>query len=185
MLQCVEALQEGIVQSDADQVILRYKEIIIRILKSFQGAFGQQWTNKQVTRVLSDFRDDLRYNEIAIEMLIKAGLVNVPQFDLALAQFMDNAPNYRALNLATMLVQNFCLDDRNGQFIVENDFSNTIEMLLKINSHARQPPENLTTVIDMLRQHHDHSSFLNERSSGPTAHIHNGIMQVSAFHSCV
>lgn len=130
-----------------------------------------------MTRFLTDFRDELRYNEVAVETLIRAGLVNLPQFDVALAQCMENGPNYRALNLATALVQNFVIDDRTNQFVTDNDFCHTIEMLIKINAHARQPPDNLSNVIDMLRQHQDQSAFFGERGSA-TVHIHNGILQV-------
>lgn len=181
LLQCVEALQEAAVPSDSETGVIRFKEIIIRILKSLQDprAYGQQWTNKNVTRFLIDFRDELRYNEVAVETLIRAGLVNLPQFDMALAQCMENGPNYRALNLATALVQNFVIDDRTNQCLSDNDFVHTIEMLTKINTHARQPPDNLSNVIDMLRQHQDQSAFFTDRPpAGATAHIHNGILQV-------
>lgn len=166
---------------------MRFKEIIVRVLKSLQDprAFGQQWTNKQVTRFLTDFRDEIRYNEVAVEILIRAGLVNLPQFDLALAQCMENGPNHRAINLATMLVQTFVLDERTGQCVTDNDFCNCTEMLLKIYNHARQPPENLTSVVDMLRQQHEQSAFFGDRApAGPTVHIHNGILQVRSFFFC-
>lgn len=155
-------------------------------MKSLQDprAFGQQWTNKQVTRFLTDFRDELRYNEVAVETLIRAGLVNLSQFDIALAQCMENGPNYRALNLATALVQNFVIEDRSTQ-VTESDFLHTIEMLIKINAHARQPPDNLANLIDMLRQQQDQTAFFNDRApAGATVHIHNGIMQVRVFARC-
>lgn len=163
--------------------MIRFKDITIRILKSLQDprAYGQQYTNKTVTRFLTDFRDELRYNEVAVETLIRAGLVNLPQFDVALAHCMENGPNYRALNLATAIVQNFVIDDRSNQSLSESDFVHTIEVLIKINTHARQPPDNLANIIDVLRQNQDQSSFFNDRPpGGATAHIHNGILQVSA-----
>lgn len=166
--------------TDSETIVLRFKELIVRVLKSLQDprAFGVQWVNKQVTRFLTDFRDELRYNEIAIETLIRAGLVNLPQFDLALSTVMENGPNYRALNLATVLIQNLIIEDRASQ-ITEQDLCNTIEMLVKINAHARPPPENLTTIIDMLRQQHEQTTFFGDRAPvGPTVHIHNGILQV-------
>lgn len=169
--------------TESEAVIIRFKEIIVRVLKSLQDprAFGVQWVNKHVTRFLTDFRDELRYNEVAIETLIRAGLVNMQQFDIALSTVMENGPNYRALNLATVLIQNLILDERGSQ-LTEQDLGKTIDVMLTINAHARQPPENLTTIIDLLRQHHDQSAFFAERpTSGPIMHIHNGILQVSFY----
>lgn len=216
ILKCVEALQEQPLLGEAETVTIRFKEIIVRILKSLGDprAFGPQWTNKQVTRFLTDFRDELRYNEIAVETLIRAGLVNLNQFDLALAQAMDNG-NYRALNFATALVHNLMLDERSAAHIVtDGDLNNTVDMLMKINSHHHanaavaaaavqlrgpggmlhppqtQTPESLSTVVDMLRLHHEQQGFFGERmgqvnpnaSASSTLHIQNGILQVRAPH---
>lgn len=83
-------LQDGLMSppTDADHVVIRYKDIYIRVLKALQDprAFNQQWTNKQVTRFLTECRDDLRYNLDAVDTLIRAGLVNLPQYDMSLAQ---------------------------------------------------------------------------------------------------
>lgn len=177
---CVEGLQDTVVQHNEHDVILKFREITIRILKSLQDprAFGQQWVIKQVTRFVTEFRDDVRSNEAAIETLIRAGLVNMQQFDLSLAQFMENGPNYRALNLGTTLVQNLVIDDRSSN-IGESDFYNTIDMMIKINQLIRQPPETLTNILDMLKQHHEQGVFLGDRTTGgPIVHIHNGILQV-------
>ncbi|XP_022920087.1 CCR4-NOT transcription complex subunit 1 isoform X2 [Onthophagus taurus] len=181
---CVEALQENLVPTEAEPVMIRLKEIIIRILKSLQDprAFGQQWTNKQVTKCLSEFRDEMRFNELAAEALIRSGLVNIAAFDGALAQLLDTNGSYRALNMAILLLQNLFMDDRPTPLVSENDFYHTIEILMKINNHARQPSESLANIIDMLRHNQD-QIFMSERSpGGPTSHIHNGILQVRATH---
>lgn len=183
---CVETLQDGLmsVPSDSEPVIIRFKDIIIRILKSIQDPriYSQQWVNKQITRFLTDCRDDLRYCVDAVETLIRAGLVNIPQYDVALTQLMDNGLNYMAVNFSMQLVQLFLIEDRQSQIITETDFCNTIEMLAKIQTHTRQPPEGLSNVMDMLRQNYDQTTaFFGDRASaGPTVHIHNGILQVRA-----
>lgn len=181
--QCVEGLQDGLlsISNDPEHIVIRYKEIYVRVLKSLQDprAFGQQWTNKQVTRFLTECRDDLRYVIDAVDTLIRAGLVNVPQYDLSLAQYMDNGLNYVAVSFSTQLVQLFLIEDRSNQFVSESDFANTIEMLAKIATHTRQPPEGVTNVIELLRQGHDQSVFFGDRApAGPSVHIHNGILQV-------
>ncbi|CAH1107243.1 unnamed protein product [Psylliodes chrysocephalus] len=182
---CVEGLQDCLVPTlnETDPVVLRFKDLIIRILKTMQDhrVYGQQWTNKLVTRYLTDCRDEQqRYNIDAIDTLIKSGLVNVPQYDLALAQCMENGPNYMGVNFAMQLVQLYLIDDRSGQFVTESDLCNTIEMLAKIQTHTRQPPEGLGNIMDILRQNEPSSYFGDRASMGPTVHIHNGILQVRA-----
>ncbi|KAF2893609.1 hypothetical protein ILUMI_12564 [Ignelater luminosus] len=183
---CVEGLQDGLmsISNDPEHIVIRYKEMYVRVLKSLQDprAFGQQWTNKQVTRFLTECRDDLRYVIDAVDTLIRAGLVNVPQYDLSLAQYMDNGLNYVAVSFATQLIQLFLIEDRSNQFVSESDFANTIEMLAKIATHTRQPPEGVTNVIELLRQGHDQSVFFGDRApAGPSVHIHNGILQVRSL----
>ncbi|XP_023027069.1 CCR4-NOT transcription complex subunit 1 isoform X2 [Leptinotarsa decemlineata] len=182
---CVESLQDCLVPSlnDTEPLVLRFKEVIIRILKTFQDprVYGQQWTNKFVTRYLSDCREEqYRYNIDAVDILIKSGLVNVPQYDLALAQCMENGLNYIGVNFAMQLVQLYLIDDRSGQFMNESDLCNTIEMLAKIQTHSRQPPEGLGNIIDILRQNEPNAFFGDRAPMGPNVHIHNGILQVRA-----
>ncbi|KAK4872711.1 hypothetical protein RN001_014740 [Aquatica leii] len=183
---CVEGLQEGLmsISNDPEHVILRFKEIYVRVLKAMQDprAFGQQWTNKHITRFLTECRDDLRYNLDTVDTLIRAGLINLPQYDLALTQLMDNGLNYLAVSFATQLVQLFLIEDRSNQLASESDFANTIELLAKIATHTRQPPEGLTNVIELLRQSHDQNIFFGDRApAGPSIHIHNGILQVRSL----
>jgi CCR4-NOT transcription complex subunit 1 len=180
---CVEILQDTLVPSLSDDpVVMRFKEIIVRILKSFQDPriFGQQWTNKLVTRLLTDCREDYRYNLEAVDTLIRSGLVHVPQYDMALAQCMENGVNYMGVNFAMQLVQLYLIDERSNQFVTDNDLCNTIEMLAKIQTHTRQPPEGLGNIIDILRQNPETPFFGDRAPVGPTVHIHNGILQVRA-----
>lgn len=182
-LQCVESLQDSLGPSlnDGDPVVSRFKDNIIRILKSFQDPrmYGQQWTNKLVTRFLTECREEYRCNIDAVDTLIKAGLVHVPQYDLALTQCMENGLNYMGVSFAMQLVQLYLIDDRSTQFVTDNDLCNTIEMLSKIHSHTRQPPEGLGNIIEILRQNHETPFFGDRAPVGPTVHIHNGILQVN------
>lgn len=144
--------------------------------------YGHQWTNKLVTRYLSDCREEQqRYNIDAVDTLLKSGLINIPQYDLALAQCMENGLNYVAVTFAMQLVQLYLIDDRSGQFLTESELCNTIETLTKIQTHTRQPPEGLGTIIDVLRQNYEPSYFGDRTPVGPTVHLHNGILQVSIF----
>ncbi|CAH1997116.1 unnamed protein product [Acanthoscelides obtectus] len=180
---CVESLQDCLVPalSDADPVTLRFKDLITRILKTMQDprVYGQQWTNKLVTRCLTECREEQqRYNIDAVDTLIKSGLVNVPQYDMALAQCMENGLNYMGVSFVMQLMQLYLIDDRSGQFVTESDLCNTIDMLAKIQTHTRQPPEGLGSIIDILRQNHESSFFVDKAPMGLNLQIHNGILQV-------
>ncbi|CAH0545815.1 unnamed protein product [Brassicogethes aeneus] len=181
---CVECLQEGITPTltDSDVVSIKFKEIIVRILKSLQDprVFGQQWTNKTSTRYLIDCREDLRYNMEAVDALLKSGLLNPNQYDVALAGAMENGNNYIAVTFAMQLIQVYLIDDRSNQYLADADLCNTIDVLSKIHAHARQPPEGLGGMMDALRQSHEPNFFGDRAPIGPTVHIHNGIMQVRA-----
>lgn len=169
--------------SENDPVLVRYREIYIRVLRSLQDprAFGQQWTNKHITRYATECREDLRYNIEVADALIRAGLINLSQFDIAVAQNMENGSNYIAVNFAMQLVQLYLIEERSNAYVTESDFCNIVEMLARIATHSRQPPEGLLSLIEMLRQNHDQSAFMADRApSGPTVHIHNGISQVRA-----
>ncbi|XP_068619927.1 CCR4-NOT transcription complex subunit 1 isoform X4 [Battus philenor] len=185
----VEGLLDGhIVQPGASleniDMMTRYRDIHLRVLKLLEDArvYGHVWTTKQITCCLTDCRDELRYNIEAVDCLIRNHLINMPQYDLALAHLMDNGNNYVAVAFAMQLVQLYLVDDRNNIFVNESDLYHTTETLIRIMSHSRQPPpEGLATLIETLRINQDPSAYLGERMPlGPTAHIHAGMSQVRA-----
>lgn len=94
-------------------------------------------------RCLVDCREDYKYIEEAVECLIKAGLVNLNQYDHALATSMENGHNYIAVTLAMKLVQKLIIDDKRSNLVTESDLSNTIENLAKISTRNRQAPDGL------------------------------------------
>lgn len=94
-----------------------------------------------VCRCLTECREEFRYNLDAVDLFIRAHLVNLQQYDLALAQAMDNGMNYVAVAFAMQLVQHYLVEDRSNAFVTENDLFNTIDVLARISSHSRQPPE--------------------------------------------
>lgn len=55
-------------------------------------------------------REECRYNVEAVDCLIHSQLVVMPQYDIHLAQSMDNGLNYMAVAFAMQLVQRFCTD---------------------------------------------------------------------------
>ncbi|KAL1517994.1 hypothetical protein ABEB36_001684 [Hypothenemus hampei] len=181
---CIESLQDCLVPtlSDTDPVVLRFKDFNVKILKTLQGIFSQQWVSKLVTRYLTDCRDEQqRYNIDAVDTLIKSGLVNVPQYDVSLAQCLENGLNYMGVSFAMQLIEHYLISDRSGQFLTESDLANTIDVLAKIQSHTRQPPEGLSSMIEILRQNHENSFFGDRIPVGPSVHIQSGISQVRSL----
>uniref|UniRef100_A0A2A4JSL1 CCR4-NOT transcription complex subunit 1 n=1 Tax=Heliothis virescens TaxID=7102 RepID=A0A2A4JSL1_HELVI len=185
----VEGLLDGhIVQpgtsSEHVEMMARYRDIHLRVLKLLedQRVYGHVWTTKQITCCITECREELRYNIEAVDCLIRNHLINLPQYDLALAHMMDSGNNYMAVAFAMQLVQLYLVDDRNNIYVNESDLYHTAETLVRVMSHSRQPPpEGLGSLIEMLRVNQDPSAYLGERSPlGPTAHIHSGILQVRA-----
>ncbi|XP_044732731.1 CCR4-NOT transcription complex subunit 1 isoform X2 [Chrysoperla carnea] len=183
----VEGLQDGLPQMNGEQpdpIVVRYRDIHVKVLRSMQDprAYGIQWTNKHVTRCLTECREELRFNIEAVDTLIRAHLVNMPQLDLMLASSMDNGNNYMAVAFCMQLIQMYLVEERGNSVntVTEADFFNVIEQLARIAAHSRQPPEGLTTLIEFIRQNHEQSGFMGDRAHGPTVHIHSGILQVRA-----
>lgn len=182
----VESLLEGMNQLSQmlndHEIMTRFRDIHLRILKGLQDQrmYGVQWTNKQVTRCLIECRGDLRYNPDAVDCLVRSGLVNMQQYDLHLAQAMENGLNFAVVAFAMHLVQMYLVDERLNTNVTENDLGQTIEMLARIAQHSRSPPEGLTTLIELLRTNHDPNFLVDRAPGGPTAHIHSGILQVTS-----
>ncbi|KAI5730570.1 hypothetical protein M8J76_015190 [Diaphorina citri] len=195
----IENLLDGHTHIPNDpELTLRYKDLHLRIVKALQDlrAFGVQWTNKQITRCLIECREEYRYNLEAVDTLIRAQLIHLPQYDLALAHSMENGLNYVAVAFCMQLLQHYLVEERGTAGVTESDMLNTLEVLIRIASHHRQPPEGLTALIDMLRANHHDQPMLVERApgaqtlnsglpnfslnaaTGPAVHIHSGILQV-------
>ncbi|XP_024942332.1 CCR4-NOT transcription complex subunit 1 isoform X6 [Cephus cinctus] len=173
-------ISSGVIDSE---VLLRYRELHLRILKCLQDprAYGMQWTNKHVTRCLTECREEFRYNFEAVDCLIRSHLLSLPQYDLALAQAMD-AGNAMATAFAMQLVQLYLIDERQTTHVTESDLFHTIEILARM-AHLRSPPEGqqlILSLIESLRANHDPAVLADRAPAGPTAHIHSGILQVRA-----
>ena len=59
-----------------------------------------------------DSNEQQKYSIEAIDCLIRSQVVNMPQYDMYLAQLMENGMNFMAVGLAMQLIQRFCVDDK-------------------------------------------------------------------------
>lgn len=93
-------------------------------------------------RCLLECREDYRFNEEAVECLIRSGFVNVAQYDFSLSTSMENGMNYMAVSLAMKLVHKLIVENKGKDLVTESDLPNTIDTLAKIsNNNPRQAPE--------------------------------------------
>lgn len=109
-------------------------------------------------RCLIECREEYRYNIEAVDCLIRSGLVSMPQYDLHMAQSMENGLNYMAVAFSMQLVQRFCIDEKHEQasevrdqqysadtmatgLSFKSDFLNTVDTLARIAQQSRQVPD--------------------------------------------
>ncbi|KAJ8667643.1 hypothetical protein QAD02_009306 [Eretmocerus hayati] len=182
LLDC-PAVTSSVMDSEA---LMKYRELLLRVLKGLQDprAYGMQWTNKHITRILTECREEFKYSNFdAVDCLIRSHLISLPQYDLVLTQAMESG-NAMATAFAMQLVQLYLIDERQTTHVTESDLFHTIEILARMSLH-RAPPEGislfrLNTLIESLRVNHDPTVLTDRAPTGPTAHIHSGIRQVRA-----
>ncbi|XP_032743936.1 CCR4-NOT transcription complex subunit 1 isoform X9 [Rattus rattus] len=177
----VEGLLDATSGADAD-LLLRYRECHLLVLKGLQDgrAYGSPWCNKQITRCLIECRDEYKYNVEAVELLIRNHLVNMQQYDLHLAQSMENGLNYMAVAFAMQLVKILLVDERSVAHITEADLFHTIETLMRINAHSRgNAPEGLPQLMEVVRSNYE--AMIDRAHGGPNFMMHSGISQASEY----
>ncbi|XP_055011149.1 CCR4-NOT transcription complex subunit 1 isoform X2 [Boleophthalmus pectinirostris] len=177
----VEGLLDATSGADAD-LLLRYRECHLLVLKALQDgrAYGPQWCNKQITRCLIECRDEYKYNVEAVELLIRNHLVNMQQYDLHLAQSMENGMHYMAVAFAMQLVKLLLVDERSVSHVTEADLFHTIETLMRICAHSRaNAPEGLPQLMDVVRSNYE--AMIDRAHGGPNFMMHSGISQASEY----
>uniref|UniRef100_T1ISW7 CCR4-NOT transcription complex subunit 1 n=1 Tax=Strigamia maritima TaxID=126957 RepID=T1ISW7_STRMM len=179
----IEAFLEGMAQLPNDpDLAVKFRDGHLLVLKGLQDprAFGPLWTNKQVTKCLIECREDYKYNLEAVDCLIRSHLINMQQYDYHLAQSMENGLNYMAVGFAIQLVRNYLIDERHVSNVTDSDLYKTIEILVRIALHSRQPPDGLTQLIEFIRTNAD-STFIERGPTGPTSMMHSGISQAREY----
>ncbi|PIO34363.1 hypothetical protein AB205_0070670 [Aquarana catesbeiana] len=131
-------------------------------------------------RCLIECRDEYKYNVEAVELLIRNHLVNMQQYDVHLAQSMENGLNYMAVAFAMQLVKILLVDERSVSHVTEAEFFHTIETLMRINAHSRgNAPEGLPQLMDVLRSNFE--AMIERAQGGPNFMMHSGISQASEY----
>lgn len=94
-----------------------------------------------ILRALMDSRDELRFNIDAIDILIRAGMVNISMYDMHLAMSMDNGANYVSMAYVKQFLQNYLIDNRSNSPITEHHLQATIDALNAIILSGRPIPD--------------------------------------------
>jgi hypothetical protein len=74
-------------------------------------------------------REEIRLNIEAIDIFIRAGMLNIGMYDMHLAMSMDNGTNYVSIAYVKQFLQHYLIDNRFNSLINESHFQATIEAL--------------------------------------------------------
>lgn len=92
-------------------------------------------------------RDELRFNIDAVDILIRAGMVNISMYDMQLAMSMNNGANYVSMAYVKQFLQNYLIDNRSNSPITEHHLQATIDALNSIVYSGRPIPDGYTILI--------------------------------------
>lgn len=144
----VEGVLETVLPNDTEMA-LRYKDCHLIVLRGFQDprGYGPLWTARQVLKVLADLPPEVRFNFEGIDILCRAHLLTMREFDLMLSQWMDHGHCIPALQLAVQLCRLYLIDEKHRTIVTEVEFSNTLETLARVYQN-RQNPEGLAALLE-------------------------------------
>ncbi|XP_013775386.2 CCR4-NOT transcription complex subunit 1-like [Limulus polyphemus] len=160
-----------------------YRDGHLLVLKAlvYHRTFGIQWTVKNVTQALIRCHENYSFNFEGLDCLIQNHLVNVPVYDLHLAQTMEGGLSYHAVAFAMQLVKHYIVDKYHDGLFSMGDLHNTMELLVHIATYSRQPPEGLSQLVDTIQYTSRESGFLSRSPMGPMFMIRSGISQASDY----
>lgn len=144
----VEGVLETVLPND-NEMALRYKDCHLIVLRGFQDprGYGPLWTARQVLKVLADLPPEQRFVFDGIDILCRAHLLTMREFDMMLAQWIDGGHCIPALQLAVQLCRLYFIDEKHRSIVTENEFANTLETLARVYQN-RQNPEGLATLLE-------------------------------------
>lgn len=94
-------------------------------------------------------RDELRFNIDAVDVLIRAGMVNISMYDMQLAMSMNNGANYVSMAYVKQFLQNYLIDNRSNSPITEHHLQATIDALNSIVLSGRPIPDGYIILINI------------------------------------
>lgn len=100
------------------EMALRYKDCHLIVLRGFQDprGYGPLWTARQVLKVLAELPPEVRFNFDGIDILCRAHLLTMREFDVMLAQV--SFPLVCFVTLELVHLDNECLIAHNFFFFL-------------------------------------------------------------------
>lgn len=112
------------------ELVARLQQAYVWVFQAVARLFTAPWVRKQITRALIECRTDSRFNLDAIDFLIRSAFIDVPTYDLHLAQSMENGLNFQVVNFAVRLVRLHFVENRG--VLNETDMQHTLEILVRL-----------------------------------------------------
>ncbi|XP_068115836.1 CCR4-NOT transcription complex subunit 1-like [Hyperolius riggenbachi] len=178
----VECVLDATSFASGDKLV-RYWVYHLLVLKVLQNSktLTFNWCNKQITRCLIECQAKYKYNVEPVELLIWNNMVNMQQYDVYLAGFMESGTNYMAVEFAMQLVKFFLWDTRDVDPANETMFLQTIKTLLHINANfTGLLPKELPQLISALPSS---IQTMIKRDQGGTDYIASSDLSRSSEHS--
>lgn len=96
-------------------------------------------------RAIVECREEIRCNLEAIDVLIRASMLNIDLYDLHLAMSMENGTNYVSMAYVKQFLQHYLIEARTSSPVNENNFQATLDTLNNIVNSSRTIPDGYVT----------------------------------------
>lgn len=149
----VKGLLEGLNPIPSDtELALRYRDCHLIVLRSLQDprGCGPHWVGKHVTKFVCEFPADLKFNVDVIDILIRSRLINMREFDLHLAQCLENEMSVAAVHFVMQLTKLYLVDEHSNH-VSQSDLYQTLEALSRISSTRNNLGEGLPSILEVIR----------------------------------
>ncbi|CAB3987607.1 CCR4-NOT transcription complex subunit 1 isoform X5 [Paramuricea clavata] len=149
----VKGLLEGLNPIPSDtELALRYRDCHLVVLRSLQDprACGPHWTGKHVTKFVCECPPDVKFNVDVIDILIRSRLINMREFDIHLAQCIENELNVSAIHFAVQLTKLYLIDEHSNH-VSQGELYQTLEALSRIANSRSGIGDGLSSILEVIR----------------------------------
>lgn len=156
ILELMNNIENGVVDLT---LTTRARDLYLVILKALadQRAYGQQWTTKQITRIVLDrllTQPGQPLPDDQFDILMRSGLINLPLLDANLAQNIEVNNNPVSLAFSLHFLKLYA-----PQGLQETDVSLIVSALVKVgkSTQSAQIIHEITVALETLRSHQMHA----------------------------
>lgn len=165
----LSSIDNGIVDI---QLVTRARDLYLVILKALtdERAYGQQWTTKQITRLVLERLITQHSNagpplpDELFDVLMRSGLINLHLLDVNLAPLIETAQSHVALAFGLQFIKIY-----GPQGLMESDVSNIMTALMKLtNSVSSQISLEIQQILEVFRQPEPKNVFAQPTAAAAT-----------------